>query len=69
MLLGHLLLHYNYTVLPVNESADAAESSHPIVDSTTLLKIASSNLPLLPVLFSDYPLPPDICVPEQLILR
>lgn len=61
-LLGHFVLYSYYAGLRVGRSDEAAESSHPRVDTSTFLNIAASHFPLPPVLFSDYPLTPDICV-------
>lgn len=69
MILGSLMLHSDYAVLKDNRSAHSDVSTHLRIKTTTLLQISSSNLPHVPEIFSDEPLPPDMCVSEPLIIR
>lgn len=68
MLLGLVLLHAYYAVLRANRADVAADTRHPRVELISMLNICRTKLPAIHALFSDYPLPPDVCVLEPRLL-
>lgn len=69
MLLVRVFLHVYYAVIRANLTDTSADSIHPRVELISMLKIPSAQLPALPTMFSDYPLPPEVLVPETRLLR
>lgn len=66
---GRLMLRRDYETL-LQSQADADENSdHRKAPLETLLRVKNSELPLLPDLMLENPLPSNLVVPEPLILK
>lgn len=70
MLLGRVILFDDYAVLRSDRSAIRANAPDPRVDAASLFLIdVHAHFPGLPALITEHPLPPDVAVPEPLLLR
>lgn len=69
MLAGLLMIHQDFEVLRMSQALADEHSHHPSCELGTLLRVNFMELPLVPDIMIENPLPPKLVVPEPLILK